>query len=84
MATQADLLKYEAWLKEAEEARHELAIGDKTRVIWRLGGNRREFYITDLSQLEDYIVTLRKLIRETKEELGETTGRRRWAIGVRF
>lgn len=56
MATQQQL---EAWLAEAEQARHELMLGDKAVSISSGSGKSLSFAATDLGKLDLYIASLR-------------------------
>ena len=57
MATQQQL---EAWLAEAEQARHELMLGDKAVSISSGSGKSLSFAATDLGKLDLYIASLRR------------------------
>jgi hypothetical protein len=63
MATTQQL---QAWLAEAEEARHELLIGRKTVTV-SSNGKSQTYAQTDLGKLDAYIVSLRS-------QLGLPTG----------
>lgn len=64
MATQQQLT---AWLADAEQARHELIMGNKAVSVSTSSGRSVSFAATDLAKLDNYIVSLRS-------QLGQETG----------
>lgn len=64
MATEQQLT---AWLAEAEQARHELIMGNKAVTVSTGSGKSVSFAATDLGKLDAYIVSLRA-------QLGLATG----------
>ncbi|MBR2813465.1 MAG: hypothetical protein IKE60_02360 [Reyranella sp.] len=64
MATQAQL---QAWLTEAEQARHELILGNKAASVSSSSGKSVTFTASDLAKLDTYIASLRA-------QLGQATG----------
>jgi hypothetical protein len=57
----------EARLTEAEDALHQLAIGNKARVFVDQNGERVEFAMTSMDRLRAYVMNL-------KVQLGKPTG----------
>ena len=57
----------ETRLSEAEQALHELALGNKARVFVDQNGERVEFALTSMDRLRAYVMTL-------KAQLGKPTG----------
>ena len=64
MATQQQL---EAWLAEAEQARHELVIGNKAVSVSSSSGKSVSYTEADLGKLDAYIASL-------KAQLGQPSG----------
>jgi hypothetical protein len=57
-----DRALYETRLKEAEQAMHELAIGQSARVFVDQNGERVEYAFTDVSRLRGYILSLKSAL----------------------
>lgn len=79
----ADLFQLTAWLQEAENARHELAMGQAVAEIWR-DGRRMTYNKANSGDLNDYIAFLRSEIARQEDEASGTVRRNRRAIGIRY
>ena len=64
MATQQQL---EAWLSEAEQARHELIVGNKAVSVSSSSGKSVTYTAAELTKLDAYIASL-------KAQLGQASG----------
>jgi len=64
MATQQQL---EDWLAQAEQARHELILGNHAVSVSSASGKSVTFSATDLGKLDSYIASLRR-------QLGQPSG----------
>ena len=79
----AELSQLRTWLSEAENARHELALGQAVVEVWR-DGRRMTFAKADLGKLDGYIGTLAGDIAKAEDVLNGTTLTRRRSIGLRY
>lgn len=78
MSNQATLDELNEQLTEAKQARRDIALGNQIKVAWRVGGNRAEYNLTTLEQVNKLIETLKAEIRDCQEEMGiEVTGARK-------
>jgi len=80
MATVAEI---QTWISEAEAARHTLATGSDVADVWR-DGRRMRFQKVKLSELTDYIATLRSELVTAQIDAGVTVTRRRRAISLGY
>lgn len=79
----ADLFQLTEWLQQAEDARHELAMGQAVVEIWR-DGRRLTFNKANSSDLNDYVAFLKAEIVRLEDEKNGTQRRSRRAIGIRY
>lgn len=79
----ADLTTLQAWLTEAEAARHALATGASVVEIWR-DGRRIVYTKANLPDLQKYIDSLKADIATAQDAANGTTVMRRRSIGVIF
>lgn len=66
-----DVATLQTYLTEAQTARHQLALGDKTVEIWR-DGRRLTYSKTSLKELDAYIMKLKQEIADA--QLAESGG----------
>lgn len=79
----ADLATLRSRLTEAEDARHQLALGQTVVEIAR-DGRRMTFSKASESALDGYMATLTEQIRRAEDAANGTTVSRRRSIGVIF
>lgn len=79
----ADLTTLQGWLTEAENARHQLAMGKQVVEVWR-DGRRLTYRQSSLNDLNGYIDNLTAQIARLEDEQNGTSFARRRSIGVIF
>ena len=79
----AELSQLRTWLSEAENARHELALGQAVSEIWR-DGRRMTFNKSDMGKLDSYIDVLSRDIAKAEDLLNGTSFSRRQSLSVVF